>query len=501
MVSNTGRFPFTEAIALATLAWTVNGVALASGPDGAGRASSSANRAESTPPATSAGGHATASATGASPPATPPTSGAATYLPTGPLYFSAARRPGGRAFTATCSFRYPVCVHTGRAVRADVALGALGDLERAAGLLLDTMGLPAPLDDGRHGGSPAFDLYLVPPGDPGLGGATIVTARDDPEPSPFDRASAFTLLRDDVTSAPLRRHLAVRALASAIGWSIDPAEAPEIREAAAAYLAELTTPYGTLTTELLDDFQAHPERAVVAPGARGPEAVAFPWYLDATLGSGMPGIVPMALAFVAGQRTPDGVLRWNNEPDLFDALRATLKARTPTQAIADFWMEFAIARLFMGSRDDGVHFPETAFAGSAGRVRFDWNVPFASLPRRLSPERPIDPTGSTYVWIDLSGGAAPKTRLLFRAEWEAPVPFRWALVRIAKDGSEASRVLVTSQQKTTSAEKNLDALDNLAGVAVIGVNVGDLALDDPFDPDHRPYEPHSYVLTVAVEPP
>jgi hypothetical protein len=90
---------------------------------------------------------------------------------------------------------------------------------------------------------------------------------------------------------------------------------------------------------------------------------------------------------------------------------------------------------------------------------------------------------------------------MFRIEWEAPVPFRWALVRVASDGTEASRVLVTPQQKATFTEKNLDALDGLAGVAVVGVNVGDLALDDPFDPDHAPYEPHSYVLTVAAETP
>ena len=477
MVSNTGRFRLPvgpAAIALASIAFPSGGIAAPAGS-------------------------AVADAPAASP-APSPTSGASTYLPTGPLYYSPARRPDARAFATVCSFRHAVCVHTRRGVSPEVALGALGDLERAAALLFDTLALPAPLADGRHGGGPAFDLYFVSPSHPALGGAMIATARDDPEPSRFDRASAFALVREDVTSVPLRRHLAVRGLASAVGWSVDAAEAPEVRESIAAYLAELTTPYGTLTAELIDDFQSHPERAVVAPGAQGPEGLALPWYLDGILGSGTPGIVPTALAVVAGQRTPDGAHRWNNEPDLFDALRATLKARSSSGTIADFWMEFAIARLFMGSRDDGVHFAETAFAGSAGRIRFDWSVPFASLPRRLSPERPIDPSGSTYVWIDLRD-VPPNARLVFHAEWEAPVPFRWALVRVAKDGSEASRVLITSQQRTTSAEKNLDALEGLAGVAVVGVNVGDLALDDPFDPDHRPYEPHGYVLTIAVEPP
>jgi hypothetical protein len=437
----------------------------------------------------------------ASEPPVAPTSGADPYLPTGPLFFSAIRRPDEPNRVATCSFRHPVCVHARRGVAPDVVLGTLTALERASSSLVDTVGLPRPLADGRAGGSPAFDLYLVPRGAPELDGAPVATARDDPEPGPLDRASAFALLREDTPAGCVRLNLVARALASASAWGIDAGEAPAFRESSAAYLAELVAPCGTVTSELVDEFQSHPERALVTPGSSGPAAgMAFAWYLDATLGSGAPGIVPAALGAVSGQRTPPGSFRWHNEPDLYDALRATLKARTPPSSIGDLWTEFAVARLFMGSRDDGVHFPETAFTGNAGRIRFDWSVPYASLPRRLSPERPIDPSGATYVWIDLRG--APKqARLMFRIEWEAPVPFRWALVRVASDGTEASRVLVTPQQKATFTEKNLDALDGLAGVAVVGVNVGDLALDDPFDPDHAPYEPHSYVLTVAAETP
>jgi hypothetical protein len=430
-----------------------------------------------------------------------PTSGEDPHLPTGPLYFSAIRRPDERTHKAACSFRYPVCVHARGTVAANVVLGTLAALERASALLLETLELPAPIADGRAGGTPAFDLYLVPPSSPELEGAAVATARDDPDPAAHDRASAFALLREDAPAGCVRTNLTARALASASAWGVDAGESPAFRESNAAYLAELVAPCGTVTSDLIDEFQAHPERALAAPRSRSPAAaMALAWYLDVALGSGAPGIVPTALAAISTQRTPLGSLRWHNEPDTYDALRSTLKARTPASSIADFWVEFAIARMFMGSRDDGVHFAETAFTGSAGRIRFDWNVPYASLPRRLSPERPIDPTGATYIWIDLAG--APKqTRLVFRAEWEAPVPFRWALVRVGSDGAETSRVLVTSQQKATAAEKNLDALEGLAGVAVIGVNVGDLALDDPFDPDHAPYEPHSYVLTVAAEVP
>lgn len=428
-----------------------------------------------------------------------PTSGADPYLPTGPVYFSAVRRPDAQGQKPACSFRHPVCVHARAGLSTRVVSETLTALERASAFLVDTLGMPAPIADGRSGGSPAFDLYLVPPSSSGLEGASVATARDDPDPASFDRASAFALLREDAPAGCVRTNWVARAFASASAWGVDAGETPAIRESNAAYLAELVAPCGTVTSELVDEFQSHPERALTTPGAGGTAAaMAFPWYLDLALGSGAPGSVPVALGIVSGQRTPAGNLRWNNEPDFYDALRAMLKARTPPSTIGDFWMEFAIARLFMGTRDDGVHFAESAFIGAAGRIRFDWSVPFASLPRRLSPERAIDPTGATYVWIDLRG-APEQARLVFRVEWEAPVPFRWALVRVGNDGAEASRVLITPQQKATSAEKNLDGLDGLSGVALVGVNVGDLALDDPFDPDHAPYEPHGYVLTVAAE--
>jgi hypothetical protein len=470
MMSNPRRFPRAVAVALAALASTTGEARNASG-DAAGGVSIEA------------------------------TGGGAPYLPTGPAYFSAIRRPDATARVASCSLRHPVCVHARAGLPGDVVLGTLHDLERAAALLLDTVGLPPPLTDARHGGSPAFDVYLVPPDAVGLDGATVVTGRDEPAAGPLDRASAFALLREDVPPGCVRPNLVARALASASAWGIDAGESPTVRESNAAYIAEMVAPCGAVSAELIEDFQIHPERAVFASGSSGPAVgMSLAWYLDFVLSRGMPGIVPTALAVISAQRTPTGALFWDNEPDLYDALRSTLKARTPPAGLGDFWIEFAIARLFMGSRDDGVHFPETAFAGSAGRVRFDWSVPYATLPRRLSPVRPIEPTGATYTWIDMAGAPA-NARLVFRVEWETPVPFRWALVRVGNDGTEVSRVLVTAQQRASSAEKNLDALEGLAGVVVVGVNVGDLALDDPFDPDHAPYEPHSYVLTVATAPP
>jgi hypothetical protein len=340
-------------------------------------------------------------------------------------------------------------------------------------------------------------VYLVAPADLG---AAVATARDAPWPGAVDRASAFALLRADVPAGCVRQNLVARAIASAIGWRLDAGEDRVVRESTAAYLAELAAPCGAVTAELVDDFQSHPERAVSSAGDAGPAAsMVFPWYLDVTFGSGSPGALPVALSVLGAQKTPPGSLEWQNEPDWFDALRGVLKSRTPSLSLADAMLDFAIARLFMGARDDGLHFPGTAFLGSSGRVRFDWRIDYASLPRRLSPERPIDPTGSTYVWIDLRN-VPPGASLAFKMEWEAPVLFRWALLRIRPDGTEASRVVVTGQQKSTAAERNLDDLAGLAGVAIVGTNTGDLRADDPFDPDVAPYEPHGYVITIARGP-
>jgi hypothetical protein len=423
-------------------------------------------------------------------------------LPVGPSFPSGVERPRDESRRPpACSFSQPVCVHAGGDIGAATVLGALADLERAAGALSAGVGLPRPLADGLLGGSSSFDLYLVAPAATSLAGASETTARDEAVPGSLDRSSAFALLRADAPAGCVRPHLVARALASAVQWGIDAGEDPAVRESIAAYLAELVAPCGAVTDGLVDDFQAHPERALSSPGEGGPSVgMALPWYLDVTLGSGAPGHLPIALAVLGAQRTPAPSFAWNNEPDVFDVLRGVLKAKTPPLALSDLWVEFALARLFMGARDDGVHFAESASLGSFGRVRFDWSVDYASLPRRLSPERPIDPTGSTYVWVDLRG--APRgARLALRMEWEVPVLFRWVLVRVRPDGSEASHVLVTSQQRSTSADRYLDDLDGLAGVAIIGINTGDLRLDDPFDPDVAPYEPHSYVLTVAAGAP
>jgi hypothetical protein len=365
--------------------------------------------------------------------------------------------------------------------------------------LIDVLGLPRPLEDGTLGGSPDFDLYLVDPMQGRAGSDRVITERDEPRAATWDRASAFTLLDRTVTGCALG-NLVARGYASAIGWGIDAAEPPSLREARAAYVAELAVPCGTVTSELIDAAQAHPERALcdVSPEVGPAVGILFPWFLDDTLGSGT-GLISFGLSAIGPQRTPEDSPEWLDEPDLFDALRPTLQAHPDGLRVGDALLRFAVAKLFLGDRSDDSHRPLVAWPGTFGRVRFDATVAFASLPRRVVPRTPIEPTGSTYIWIDLAG-TKPGTRFAFHVSWESPVLFRWSIVRVGRDGRESSSVAVVTLDRTTSAERNVEDLDGLAGLAIVGVNAGDLGPLDPFDPDQRPFEPHGYVATLVAIP-
>jgi hypothetical protein len=173
-----------------------------------------------------------------------------------------------------------------------------------------------------------------------------------------------------------------------------------------------------------------------------------------------------------------------------------MTSRRPSGAVGGLLLELALDRAFAGDRDDGLRAPPSAWLGTFGRVRFDWSVGFATLPRRLAPARPIEPTGATYLYLDLTGAPAD-ARVAFRAEWESPVVFQWAVVRVGTDGGERSRVIVTAEDNSTSAERNIEDLGGLAGTIFVGVNVGDIDLQHRFDPDELSFEPHGYVVTLA----
>jgi hypothetical protein len=177
-------------------------------------------------------------------------------------------------------------------------------------------------------------------------------------------------------------------------------------------------------------------------------------------------------------------------------LRATF-GPTPTD-VARFFGDFSLARAFLGTRDASSTWPLLRFAGDFGRVRFEWSVPFSSLPRRLSPARPIEPTGSTYLYVALDGSASAQS-IAFQADWEPPVSFRWTLALVASNGRIVRRMDVPYLERETHVERIVGDLTGGAGLLIAGTNLGGLGPSYPFDPDFEPFEPHGYTVYLAKQ--
>ncbi len=392
-----------------------------------------------------------------------------------------------------CSLRRPVCVHRAAAVPESAAATALEALEAAYERLVLALRLPAPAVDGGRGGTDGLDLYLQALASQGSGDP-VELGLDPIDPWGFDRASAFC--RSSVRSEADLERAASLCLGEAIVARLDPATTPSLRRAFALHLWLATgSPAGT-DLAAIEDAQATPERAVAGrdrgPGTMG--AALLLEHLEATHGSGGPGSLATGLFAAAASDTDAGALTWNDEPDALDVLRHTFGARPPEAA--RLFGNFAVARAFLGSRDDHTHLPRLTSVGDAGRIRFDWLLPLSTLPRRVGASRPIEPTGSVYVWVDLDEVLASK-RLGFEAEWEPPVTFQWTMVRLDADGRELSRVAAPFQERSTRVGQLVEDLAGAAAVLIVGTNLGGIGPGELHDPDLAPVEPSGYAIHVT----
>ena len=411
------------------------------------------------------------------------------HIPKGALRARVAR-PTATSEPPACSVKYPLCLRRGGSVDDPTAMAWLGALESAYERVVLCLGAPVPLDDSNRGGSPALDTYL-------MHGDHALAVEADPAVlgASHDTASAFCVVGD---GEPAVDRAATLCIAEAVALRLDASETPFARR---AFAAEVWLHSGTPTSadaQAIDDVQAEPERAIAARDrSRFSEGGALLFeYLGATRGRGA-GIdaVLATYALSAGPSSPAGP-RWVNEPDTMDVLRATF-GPTPSD-VARFFGDFAFARAFIGSRDAASAWPLLRWVGDFGRVRFDWSVPFSSLPRRLSPARPVEPTGSTYFWVTLDGAAAGRS-IAFQADWEPPVSFRWVLAVIAADGHVVRRIDVPYLERETHIERIVGDLSGGAGLLASGINLGGLGPTYPFDPDYEPYEPHACTVYFAAQ--
>ncbi len=403
-------------------------------------------------------------------------------LPTGSAVVVGERPAAARS--AFCSPKRPVCAHGNDGA---AALRALAALEDAYEKLVFGLGLPPPRTDEGRGGTDALDAYVTAPGTP------FTADTDAPARGLFSSASAFCRLPLD--EPPLLLRSAVLCLGEAIAVGLDASEAPFTRRAFATSLWWLVGAPTVLDLEAIDAVQRAPELAIGAGDVdtRSEGAALFFSYLEQALGAGEPGELSTSLVSAAASPYPRGA-SYDNEPDTFDVLRHTVDGRF---GFARLMSDFAVSRAFLGDREDGQHLPLLAWAGSFGRARFDWVIPFSSLPRRVSIRPAIDSTGSVLVWLDLDR-VPERAALGFQAEWEAPVSFHWQLVRVGEHGEELGRIPVVFEDRSTLVEATVGHLAGTRAVLAVGTNLETVALDHPFDPDVRPFEPHGLTVYFAA---
>jgi hypothetical protein len=418
-------------------------------------------------------------------------------------------RPSRSPDVRACSGLVPVCVHGTSNADGPSIVATLDAFERAWRTLTGSLGLPVPDVDPM---TLAYDVFLVEPGAELM--TTELEARD--VRSRVDRARAFTTIDRRVRAGCTLDGLAATAIARASLFRAAPATEEGTARAQSTYLARLAVPCTVATSA--DEVAAFQSRAgrTFCDAHVGEEAAAAGeiWptsRLDALFSAGastfwerldwafgrQPGGIVTATWALHPTMTPIGASRWNNDPDTFDVLRKTFKGALSTgSTVDDLWLDFGVARAFFGSADDGLHLPELRTLDDAARVPLDWDIPWPTQPRRLVGRGPIHPTGAAYLLVH-HDGARPGARLRIEIEWEERALFRWALVKLDKNGGELGRNVIPTPERATQAQMTLVSLDAVDRILLVGVNVGDPAYR--FDPDDEAWEPHGFIVTLAEE--
>ncbi|MEM1031248.1 MAG: hypothetical protein AAGN82_12935 [Myxococcota bacterium] len=426
-----------------------------------------------------------------------PTAGRATTTgsaPPDPMFASDAAAPPRRGETRPSwtpvvgSAR--VCVHARDAVAATRAETTLVAAERALGLVAAS-GLPAPPPDAGRGGSYALDLYLE------SGPRAEARAVLDPVAgvlSPFDRGPAFVRVALPWHAPECAvSTTATEAVVAATWIGLDAAPSPATVRAHAGYVAQAWAPCRPLLAAAVDAAQRRPERALLSH-----EAPLLGWFIEDRFGVGPVGTVSSSLWAVGAQPSRPGS-HHHDEPDLFDVLREVMPTRHKT--LGEMLLDLAVARAFMGSRSDGQHLEDTRWLGDLGRIRFDWRLDYASLPRRVAPPHPLAPTGASYVWIDLQDQVPAGHGLTLQATWETSHVFEWAIVRLDAAGRSLGAHRAGGVFGAHEAFTTLETLDGASYLLVVAVHVGNDDRQRPYDPDAGPPRVTSYELTLRPRAP
>lgn len=424
----------------------------------------------------------------------------------------APRPPRADAPPPACSLTTPLCVRPERRGDERRTIEVLATLERHWRGLFGALQLPAPRAAFATG---RFDVYLTASDEEPR---AVVVARDPLAVE--DRALAALVVGALAPTGCVSERALAEALAAAALLSVAPAADPASRVAASTYLSTLLVSCSDALGGELFPFQARPARSLfdahAAELAYAPLApLSAPERADHALsrrharGSSLfwawmerkharaPGALVWTTWALAVTSTPRSASTWESEPDVLDVLEKGFEGRYfQGSSGRELAGDFAVARIFMGTRDDGLHLPETRTLGDAAALRFDWDIPWPSAPRRLAPRAPTYPLGASYVRVSTEGAPAG-ARLRFEIEWEEHAAMAWTVVRVDRAGRELGRIAVRARDRATEAALTVVDLTGTGSVVLVGVGTGDPF--HRFDPDDAVWEPHGWLVTLAEE--
>ncbi|MCK6458827.1 MAG: hypothetical protein L6Q95_02910 [Planctomycetes bacterium] len=295
----------------------------------------------------------------------------------------------------------PITVRFRRADERDAATEALGQLERSWTLLVDELGLTAPLlDGGRCGDDDRFDAFVWRGRE-----QTWVDVLDANAATEWDDYFSYLVLDPwgpygGELAAVTAGHELVHASQAADDWW----DVPAVFEMTAAFLEAELDPTRDDWVDYFEDFQAHPEWALDYDDRYETwhmyGSSMFLFFLRDRYFAGDPRFVG---EMWRRMRNPPGadVDRTANEPDFVDALDALLVERAGVTTLETL-PELVRWRWYTGDRADAAHWrQESSFAKAARPASTS-----AALDGRPVLVRAPMMLGTAYVDVVAAGGQA-----------------------------------------------------------------------------------------------
>ncbi|MEM9068249.1 MAG: hypothetical protein AAGE52_07070 [Myxococcota bacterium] len=363
-----------------------------------------------------------------------------------------------------------VAVHAPDTVSPVYAERVLRILEGVASRL-DVEGWPRPLPDGGLGGSSAFDLYLTPTD-------ALAEGRSDGRCiwSYLDAAIAHGVVDPSLTGIDLEAAI-TSAYAQGVLLGLDPAEASEWHRAAASWLAWRTTgQFGPADSGSRQQQESW--RSWVGDGAGQGEGGALFLAMMSERHDGGSGDFVRDLWQLTRQRTWDGVdLR--AAPDLWQAIhRALSVGGDQLHATVE---DLAVARWFLGEREDHSHFHELRGLGADATVRPVFTGSVDAMPLHTRASHPIETYGTAYATIDTKN-APPKSRLRVWLRGEYGVEWALTASRVSSDGRELARLSAPPRRGDRRSYLPVELTDDTEYVMISVTNLSH-RLPDADDPD------------------